>query len=103
MGGASSKEVLMASYRQYPSTAAQPSGERSDEIALASRADPETLRARAARYRHLASALVDPRVISEVQACAIELDAEAAKTEREATFSAPSLLNPEVTRILPVR
>ena len=103
VGGASSKEALMASYRQYPSTAAQPNGERSDEIALGSKVGAKALRARAARYRHLASALVDPRVISEVLACAIELDAEAAKTEREPTFSAPFLLNPEVTRIWPVR
>jgi len=83
------EEVLMASYRQYPSTAAEPSAERPDEIASGSKVDPKSLRARAARYRHLAPALVDPRVISEVQACAIELDAEAAKLEGEATFNAP--------------
>ena len=93
----------MASYRQYSSTAAQPTVQRSDEVAPSSKVDAKTLRAQAAKYRHLTRALVDPRVISEVQACAIELDAEAAKTEREATFSAPSLLSPEVTRILPVR
>jgi len=93
----------MASYRQHPSTAAQPNGEKLDEIALASKADPETLRARATRYRHIARALVDPRVIREVQACAIELDAEAAKIENEAALTAPLSFNPEVPIIWPVR
>ena len=93
----------MASYRQYPSTAAEPSGERPDEIAPGSKVDAKTLRARAARYRHLARALLDPRVISEVQTCAIELDADAAKLEGKATFNASLLPSPEVTRIWPVR
>lgn len=39
------------------------------------------LRARAARYRLLAEMLADQRVIAEVQACANELDAEAASLE----------------------
>ena len=82
----------MASYRQYRSTAAELSGERPDEIASGSKVDSKTLRARAARYRHLAPALVDPRVISEVHACAIELEAEAAKLEGEATFNASTKL-----------
>jgi hypothetical protein len=71
----------MASYRQYPSTAAQPTVQTSDEIAPGSKVDAKTLRAQAAEYRHLARTLVDPRVISEVQACAIELDAEASKSK----------------------
>jgi len=95
------EEVLMASYRQYPSTAAQPTVQRS--VAPGSKVDAKTLRALAAKYRHLTRTLVDPRVITEVQACAIELDAAAAKIESETTFNTPLLLNPEVTRIWSVR
>ena len=39
------------------------------------------LRARAARYRELADALWDPRVIAVVQACARQLDGQAALME----------------------
>ena len=93
----------MASYRQHPVTAAQPTVQTAAEIAPRSKVDAKTLRAQAAKYRRLARALVDPRVISEVQTCAIELDTEAASIEREATFNTPLLLNPDVTRISPVR
>ena len=48
--------------------------------------DADELRARAARYRHLADTLCDPHVIAEVQACARELDTEAAWIERQASF-----------------
>jgi len=40
-------------------------------------ADPDELRARAARYRSLAETLTDLRVIAVVQACAEELEMEA--------------------------
>jgi hypothetical protein len=45
------------------------------------------LRARAARYRRLADVLYDPRVIAEVQACARELDAEAAWIEKHNAYA----------------
>ena len=44
-------------------------------------ADPDELRARAARYRSLAEALTDLRVIAVVQACAQELEMEALSSE----------------------
>ena len=53
-----------------------------------SRVDASELRARAARYRQLADCLYDPRVIAEVQACARELDAEAAWIEKQDSFGA---------------
>ena len=66
-------------------------------VAYASRPRPEgsghsmveasELRARAARYRRLADVLYDPRVIAEVQACARELDAEAAWIERQSAYA----------------
>ena len=49
--------------------------------------DASELRARAARYRQLADALYDPRVVAEVQACARELDTEAAWIERQNAFA----------------
>jgi len=58
------------------------------EIAGPASADAGELRARAARYRQLADALYDPRVVAEVQACAHELDTEAAWIERQDMFSA---------------
>jgi len=48
--------------------------------------DASELRARAARYRGLADVLYDPRVIAEVQACARELDAEAAWIEKQDAY-----------------
>ena len=44
-------------------------------------AEPEDLRARAARYRHLIETLADPRVIAVVQACALELETKAVLIE----------------------
>jgi len=44
-------------------------------------ADPDELRARAARYRSLAETLTDLRVIAVVQACAQELEMEALSSE----------------------
>lgn len=63
----------MASYKKYPTTT-QP-----DPIAGASEAN--VLRARAARYKQLSELMTDPRVIHEVQACALELEADAARIE----------------------
>lgn len=53
-----------------------------------SRVDADELRARAVRYRRLADDLYDPRVIAEVQACARELEADAARIEKQASFGA---------------
>jgi hypothetical protein len=44
-------------------------------------ADPGELRTRASRYRLLAEALVDPRVIAVVEACAREFELEAISME----------------------
>ena len=70
----------MASYRNDLSPTARATiGARSrPEIVGPARVDADELRARAARYRQLAEALYDPRVVAEVQACARELDTEAA-------------------------
>jgi hypothetical protein len=91
----------MASYKKYPS-AGQPSRQSSDEIAPASDAEAGTLRAQAARYRRLAGALIDPRVIGEVQACAVELDAEAARIEGRARINTPLPIC-EVMGVGPIR
>ena len=56
------------------------------EAAGSSRVDSDELRARAARYRRLAEILYDPHVVAEVQACARELDIEAAWIERQAAL-----------------
>ena len=56
------------------------------EIAGASQMDPHALREKAARYRRLAEILFDPRVVSEVHACARDLEAEAAWIERQAAY-----------------
>jgi hypothetical protein len=79
----------MASYRNDISTVAR--------VAFASRPRPEVtghsmvdaseLRARAARYRRLADVLYDPRVVAEVEACARELDAEAAWIEKQSAYA----------------
>jgi hypothetical protein len=89
----------MASYRQYPATVVQLTGLRSDEAARVSKVAARTLRDRAAKYRRLAHALVDQRVISEVQACAVELDAEAAQIESEATSKTQPSVNAYETRV----
>ena len=80
----------MASYRDEISTNARTAiaARSRPEIAGPSRVDASELRTRAARYRRLADALYDPRVIAEVQACARELDAEAAWIEKQASFGA---------------
>ena len=49
--------------------------------------DASELRARAARYRRLADVLYDPHVIAEVQACARELEAEAAWIEKQNAYA----------------
>lgn len=56
------------------------------EIAGASGMDASELRAKALRYRRLAEALHDPRVIAEVHACARDLEAEASWIERQAAY-----------------
>ena len=62
------------------------------EIAGSSRVDASELRARAARYRQLAEILYDPLVVAEVQACARELDIEAAWIDRQTSFAAPTVI-----------
>ena len=62
------------------------------EVAGSSGVDASELRARAARYRQLAEILHDPHVVAEVQACARELDIEAAWLERRASFGAPTAM-----------
>ena len=59
-----------------------------------SRVDVDELRARAVRYRRLADDLYDPRVIAEVEACARELDADAARIEKQASFGAWMVIPP---------
>lgn len=49
--------------------------------------DASELRARAARYRRLADALHDPRVVGEVLTCARELDAEAGRIEKQNAYA----------------
>jgi hypothetical protein len=71
----------MASYRNYHSTRALVS-----DASLSP--DGDELRARAARYRHLANTLCTPCVIAEVQACARELDSEAVQIESQLSFVA---------------
>ena len=79
----------MASYRDDISTAARviyatrPRPENSGP----SMVDASELRARAARYRRLADVLYDPHVIAEVQACARELEAEAAWIEKQNAYA----------------
>ena len=79
----------MASYRDDISTAARviyatrPRPENSGH----SMVDASELRARAARYRRLADVLYDPHVIAEVQACARELEAEAAWIEKQNAYA----------------
>ena len=79
----------MASYRDDISTAARviyatrPRPENSGH----SMVDASELRARAARYRRLADVLYDPRVIAEVQACARELETEAAWIEKQNAYA----------------
>ena len=58
------------------------------EIAGASEMDAKELREKAARYRRLAEILFDLRVIAEVQACARDLETEAAWIERQAAYRA---------------
>ena len=80
----------MASYRDEISTtmrAAYASRPR-PELAGQSSVDAGELRARAARYRRLADGLYDSRVVAEVQACARELDAEAAWIEKQDLYGA---------------
>ncbi len=57
------------------------------EISGHSMVDASELRARAARYRRLADVLYDPCVIAEVQACARELEAEAAWIEKQNAYA----------------
>jgi len=59
-----------------------------------SRCDADELRARAVRYRRLADDLYDPRVIAEVQACARELDADAARIEKQVSFGTWMVIPP---------
>jgi hypothetical protein len=71
----------MASYRKYHSTGAPvPDAPRSPNA--------DELRARAARYKHLASMLCNPHVIAELQACARELESEAVRIDTRASFTA---------------
>ncbi len=44
--------------------------------------EPDELRTKAARYRHLAETMIDVRVIAVVRACARELEMEAISIER---------------------
>ena len=80
----------MASYRNdmFPTARATIAARSRPEVAGPATVDAGELRARAARYRQLADALYDPRVVAEVQACARELDTEAAWIERQDMFSA---------------
>ena len=79
----------MASYRDDISTAARViyATRPRPEISGHSMVDARELRARAARYRRLADVLYDPHVIAEVQACARELEAEAAWIEKQNAYA----------------
>ena len=67
--------------------AAAPASRPRPEMSGPSMVDASELRARAARYRRLADVLFDPRVVAEVQACACELDAEAAWIEQQNAYA----------------
>jgi hypothetical protein len=79
----------LASYRDDVSTAVRViyAVRPKPEISGHSMVDASELRARAARYRRLADGLYDPRVIAEVQACARELETEAAWIERQDAYA----------------
>jgi hypothetical protein len=79
----------LARYRDDISTAARVarSAPPRPQISGHSMVDASELRARASRYRRLADALYDPHVIAEVQACARELDAEAAWIETQNAYA----------------
>jgi hypothetical protein len=84
----------VASYREGMSTYARATivaRSRPDLVGRSS-IDASELRARAARYRQLADVLYDPRVVTEVQACARELDTEAAWIERQNAFGARMMM-----------
>lgn len=78
----------MASYRDGMSTYARATivARSRPEREGRSSVDASELRARAARYRQLADVLFDPRVVAEVEACARELDTEAAWLERQDAY-----------------
>jgi hypothetical protein len=79
---------VLASYRDFIQTGPAATGRSRREISGPSKVDASELRARASRYRHLADGLYDPRVIAEVQACARDLEAEAAWIEKRDSFGA---------------
>ena len=87
-------EVLVASYRNdmtiygHAMIAARSRPEIKGSLTI----DANELRAKAARYRRLAEVLFDPRVIAEVNACAGDLEAEAAWVEKRAAYRAQLVL-----------
>jgi len=71
--------LLLSDYQDYASAVwlTQASSEP-----LACWSEPDELRTRAARYRHLAETMIDVRVIAVMRACARELEMEAISIER---------------------
>jgi hypothetical protein len=80
-------EVLLANYRSHSSTFEGATTVVRSRSEIAYGVDADDLRARAERYRQLADVLYDRRVVAEVQACARELETEAALIERQAAFA----------------
>ena len=79
-GRVRAKELLLSDYQDYASAVWLTHG-ASEPLECCS--EPDELRTRAARYRHLAETLIDVRVIAVVRACARELEMEAISIERE--------------------
>jgi len=78
-GAHRAKELLLSDYQDYASALWLTHGSFEP---LECCSEPDELRTRAARYRHLAETLIDVRVIAVVRACARELESEAISIER---------------------
>ena len=82
----------MASYSYHTASHAKTTPSSELEMARHLSVDASEFRARAARYRHLADALIDPQVTAEVYACAHELETKAAGIEKLAAFELQTML-----------